>query len=461
MNDSVPETLTVLPDPKLFRVARWTQRACLGVVAIEILYGLIPLTEMEPGGLGAAGARGNLPALLTALFCGASLLLSEAHRKGVAVSYGLRIANILAVFFAAVVIFWARAASVASNPVHDSAHDPAHIAFPPAMLALGFVLAVVVVVFVESKNWLMGHIVDVLVCGLCLLVLVQVADAAFGRFALFGKAEGGWSEISQAHMALLVCLVALTAVVTLRQAEHGVFSIFLGVGDGSRLARIFAPILLLLPFAWVAANARMSHGGSAGHPGAAVLGSAAAAVAIGILLFFAWRISRMENEIHDLILRDEATRLYNSRGFHLLAEHALRLAQRSGVPFSVLFIDFENLAEIHMELGPNAVAASLAEAGEILRATFRESDIKGRIAGDEFAVAGQFDRAGISVAALRLEAATAARCVKNPGPIPLKLSMGHVTTSAANAQESLKELLTRAGQARNRLDPQLTEMRVN
>ena len=42
----------------------------------------------------------------------------------------------------------------------------------------------------------------------------------------------------------------------------------------------------------------------------------------------------------------------------------------------------------------------LREAGEILKATFRESDIKGRIGGDEFAVAGQFDRAGISVAAI-------------------------------------------------------------
>ncbi len=59
------------------------------------------------------------------------------------------------------------------------------------------------------------------------------------------------------------------------------------------------------------------------------LASAGVGVAIGILLFFTWRINRMENEIHDLILRDEATRLYNFRGFHMLAEHALRLAQRT------------------------------------------------------------------------------------------------------------------------------------
>jgi diguanylate cyclase (GGDEF)-like protein len=260
---------------------------------------------------------------------------------------------------------------------------------------------------------------------------------------------------------LLVCLVALTIVVTLQQAEHGVFSIFLGVGVGSNLARVFAPILLVLPLAWEVVNEWMNRGGPAGHLGAALLASSAVAVAVGILLFFAWRISSMENEIHDLILRDEATRLYNLRGFHMLAEHALRMAQRSGIPFSVLFIDLENLAQIHSQVGPDAAAAALAEAGGILRATFRESDIKGRIGADEFAVAGQFDRAGISVAALRLEAATAARSEKSGKPIPLKFSMGHVTTAGGDSQESLKEMLHRAGQIRNRQDGLLKEMLVN
>jgi diguanylate cyclase (GGDEF)-like protein len=225
---------------------------------------------------------------------------------------------------------------------------------------------------------------------------------------------------------------------------------------GSKMARIFAPLLLLLTFAWETLNARVG-----GQFGAALLAAGGVAVGVGILLFLAWRISRMENEIHDLILRDEATRLYNDRGFHLLAEHALRLAKRTNVPFSVLFIEMENLAEIHSELGSNAAAASLAEAGEILRATFRESDIKGRIGAADFAVAGRFDRAGISIAALRLEAATAARMSKTQGPVPLKLSIGHVTTMDSALQESLKDLLVRAGQAKNRVGLQMDEMMVN
>jgi diguanylate cyclase (GGDEF)-like protein len=224
---------------------------------------------------------------------------------------------------------------------------------------------------------------------------------------------------------------------------------------------VFAPILLLLPFVLETASSWINRAGPAGHLNAALLASAAVGLAVGILLFFTWRISRMESEIHDLVLRDDATRLYNFRGFHMLAEHALRLAQRSGVPFSVLFIDLENLSQIHAQLGPNASTAALAEAGQILRATFRESDIKGRIGADQFAVAGQFDRAGISIAALRLEATTAARAAKIAGKITLQFSMGHVTTTGAESQENLRELLDRAGQAKNRMDFQMSEMRVN
>jgi GGDEF domain-containing protein len=96
-----------------------------------------------------------------------------------------------------------------------------------------------------------------------------------------------------------------------------------------------------------------------------------------------------------------------------------------------------------------------------LRASFRESDIKGRIGADQFAVAGQFDRTGISIAALRLEAATAARGAKGRRQISLRFSMGHVTTTGHDPQENLREMLERAGQARNRQESLLKEALVN
>ena len=449
MNDeTAPETLTVLPDPKLFRAARWGQRVCVAVAAIGVLFGLLPLVGVDLAGSSSITARASLPYLITALLCCISLLLSEPERMGVAVSYAGHAVDLLALCGAVAILFSSHLRGTAV-PLQESAQLAARF-------SIGFVALALIVFMLDKKNWLINHIVDFLVCGLCLVSLLLVSDAALGRFGLFGA-----ETASPGGAVLPVCLVALTIAVALRQAEHGVFSIFLGVGVGSRLARIFAPILIVLPFVWAAANEWMSHVNPARHLTAALAASAGVAVAVGILLYFAWHISRMENRIHDLVLRDEATRLYNFRGFQMLAEHALHLAQRSSVPFSVLYVDLENLAEIHTELGPDVAAATLREAGEILRATFRESDIKGRIGADAFAVAGQFDRAGISVAALRLEAATAARSARSARPIPIKFSMGHVTTSDMTAPESLRELLERAGQVRNRQESLLKEALVN
>jgi diguanylate cyclase (GGDEF)-like protein len=438
--DKVPETLTVLPDPQLFRIARWTQVVSLFIGAAAIVFHLLPLFGLLAD---AQTARASLPLVLTALMCAISLGLSRPDTTGRILTYVMRGTKVLGVFGAAVIVFWMRALANSGNPMHAFA--------PPARIAFGFVLLSVAVLLVDNANWLVNRAVDVIVCVLCLLAILILADYFYGKFGVFGA-----SVRAHGPGSLLLCLIALTASVSLRQAEHGVLSVFLGIGSGSKMARNFAPILLLISFAWEALNARVNQQFAAG-----LLGAAAVAVFTSLLLLFAWRISRMENEIHELILRDDATRLYNTRGFHLLAEHALRLAKRNRVPFSILFIEMENLAQIHMELGPQAAAASLAEAGEILRATFRESDIKGRIGAGDFAIAGQFDRTGIAVAALRLEFAMAARTSKTQGPRPLKLSMGHVTTLDSALQESLQDLIDRAGQTKNRIGAQMSELTVN
>jgi diguanylate cyclase (GGDEF)-like protein len=441
LRDGIPESLIVLPDPGLFRAARWMQRFFSVIAVLIILYELILLFS-HPNSAESGALRASVPLLVTSLACAARLLLSDPAHTSKASFYAGRLAGILAVFGAAGIVFWTRALMAQNNPLHQSA--------PPAILPFGFIALTLTIVLVDNANWLVNRGIDLMVSVLFLLSMLFTSEPLFTRLGLFDH------PTLNANPLLLVILVVLTFAVALRQAEHGVLSIFLGVGHGSRLARIFAPVLLILPFAWEAANARFP-----GRLGAGVIAASGGAVALGILLYFAWRMTRMENEIHDLVLRDEATRLYNFRGFHMLAEHALRLAKRSSVPFSVLFLELENLVDIHEQFGAEAAGASLAEAGEILRATFRESDIKGRIGAADFAVAGRFDRAGISVATLRLEAATAARVVKQPGPVALRFSMGHVTTTNTETQETLKDLLSRAGQAKNRLDSQLSEVHVN
>ena len=130
------------------------------------------------------------------------------------------------------------------------------------------------------------------------------------------------------------------------------------------------------------------------HYTTAILASINGLVALFLLLYLVWRMNRLETDIRDLSLRDALTGLYNIRGFRILAEQSLRMAHRSKEPFSVLFIDLDDLKQTNDLLGHQAGSEFLIETGEILKDTFRETDVFGRIGGDEFAVAGQFQPVG-------------------------------------------------------------------
>ncbi len=310
---------------------------------------------------------------------------------------------------------------------------------PSPQTAAGLALLGITSALIRVRARIAARIADLVAICLGLLVLVLVSGEIFDAMRFFGL-----SPITRTSPQTLACLVLLTLTAFLRRAEVGVFSIFLGRGTGSRIARTLAPILLVLSFLReLGRNNLLMVLQIPERYVAAILASVATVVSLFLLVFLAWRINRMEMEIQDLSLRDELTGLYNLRGFNLLAEQALRLAQRSHQSFSVLFIDLDNLKQLNDSLGHDVGSAFLVETVEILRATFRETDVMGRIGGDELAVAGQFNHVGISIAAERLQAASALR-TSGPGrSFPLSFSIGYVTAKE-NAHESLKELLTGA-----------------
>ena len=266
-----------------------------------------------------------------------------------------------------------------------------------------------------------------------------LSENLFGAFGLVRL-----SANNMISPLLLVCLVLLTWVVAMRQTENGVWSIFVGAGIGSRIARAFAPVLLVIPFLIEVARTRILLRDLVPEQyGAAILTSLAAGLSMVLLLVLVWRINSMEKEIHDLTLRDELTGLYNMRGFYLLGEQTLRLAQRAELPFSVLFIDLDGLKKINDDQGHNTGSAYLADTGELVMNCFRETDVKGRFGGDEFVVAGQFSMVGIELAAQRLKSMAAAHNEKNPQEISAQPERGFVTLDHPS-NESLKELVRRA-----------------
>ncbi len=102
-------------------------------------------------------------------------------------------------------------------------------------------------------------------------------------------------------------------------------------------------------------------------------------------VFMRWKVL---HQLRTMALTDELTSLYNRRGFLLLGMHYLRLARRTA-PLSLYLADVDGLKIVNDCCGHVQGDALLVACGEVLKTTFRESDIIARIGGDEFAVLAQ------------------------------------------------------------------------
>jgi diguanylate cyclase (GGDEF)-like protein len=443
MRTQAPVPLVNQPEQGLLFRLFFVQQVCLALVAQIAALALLarlfaPLAQILPSALTDISA----PLAITSLLSAASLFLSEQGRSKRMVTLSrifaaLSLLVALAIFLEPVLHF-----SMDFYPNLQAGgaawlHQPT-----PLRPAVAFALIGILTILVRATNRFFSYLADVLAAALCLLVLILCSEFLYGSWKIFGPAANGLTS-----PVVLVCLVLLSAVAILRRTECGAFSLFLGHGIGSRISRVLAPILLLLPPLREAMRVRVMSAHVIPLPYAtAILASTATVISLALLMYLAARINTMEGEIHSLSIRDELTGLYNLRGFQLLAKQALRLAQRANVPFSVLFIDLDNLKKVNDEFGHKAGSAFLAETGDLLSSTFRETDVIGRIGGDEFAVAGQFTENEISEIAQLLKQSAVLRSAEKDRQYPLSFSTGFVTC-AQNSRLSLNDLLSKADRA--------------
>jgi diguanylate cyclase (GGDEF)-like protein len=97
-------------------------------------------------------------------------------------------------------------------------------------------------------------------------------------------------------------------------------------------------------------------------------------------------LKRMEKQLRNLSFSDDLTGLYNRRGFYTFAETFLKLAKRQRQGIFMLYADLDNLKLINDALGHQEGDRALIESANIIKKTYRNSDIVARIGGDEFAV---------------------------------------------------------------------------
>jgi two-component system, cell cycle response regulator len=161
-------------------------------------------------------------------------------------------------------------------------------------------------------------------------------------------------------------------------------------------------------------------------------------------LRYAMERQRVQLELLSLALIDEITGLNNRRGFLRLAEQHAKLAYRSGEPFLLAFVDLDGMKQINDTFGHQEGDRALVEVSNVLKDTFRQSDILARWGGDEFvALIADASKADIESVVHRLHQKLNSLNARPNHPYPLSLSIG-VVANQATQPASLELLLSQA-----------------
>ena len=94
---------------------------------------------------------------------------------------------------------------------------------------------------------------------------------------------------------------------------------------------------------------------------------------------------RATSELAHQARHDALTNLLNHAAFTRELELELERARRYGSSVTLVFFDFDDFKEINDTYGHQAGDHALAGVAEILRGELRQSDVAGRMGGDEFA----------------------------------------------------------------------------
>jgi len=95
---------------------------------------------------------------------------------------------------------------------------------------------------------------------------------------------------------------------------------------------------------------------------------------------------QMIKKLESLSITDDLTGIFNRRGFRMFAQQYLSIAARKNGPTFLLYIDMDDLKRINDVFGHHVGDLALIRMASVLKGTFRTSDIKGRMGGDEFAI---------------------------------------------------------------------------
>ncbi len=154
--------------------------------------------------------------------------------------------------------------------------------------------------------------------------------------------------------------------------------------------------------------------------------------------------STLFEKIKKQSITDEMTNVYNRRGFIAFSLSRFAHLRRSKIKSALFFIDMDGLKKINDTYGHQAGDAAIVTCANILKSSFREGDIIGRMGGDEFTVlASELDKSHTKVVKKRLQAGFKKFNKTSGLPYEVNCSMG-VELIANYSEESFEASLQKA-----------------
>jgi diguanylate cyclase (GGDEF)-like protein/PAS domain S-box-containing protein len=151
---------------------------------------------------------------------------------------------------------------------------------------------------------------------------------------------------------------------------------------------------------------------------------------------------RAEAALQSLSLVDELTGLYNRRGFMAVTEQHVAAIHRNDKLPVILYADLDGLKKINDTLGHHEGDHAIIKTAEILKDTFRTSDIIARLGGDEFVVLAAIGKEESAESLTnRLQERFSAHNLQTNRPYDLSISVGVVHF---DGESSIQEVTARA-----------------
>lgn len=189
-----------------------------------------------------------------------------------------------------------------------------------AQTAMGLLLLGLAIPSLVSRRNAVSIAAEVLTFALIGFVLTLLSGYVYGATKLLGE-----SSLIRVSPQTLICFVLLMFVVIARRVRHGVFSALFRESRAGRITLISAPLVIGLIYAsgFFYIHVRQS-GLLSQSDGVAISVSALSVIVLYLIMRMALRITRLENEVRGLLLKNSEQRLEETRQRYVdLVEQAI------------------------------------------------------------------------------------------------------------------------------------------